>query len=276
MSALTRAFLPALLGALVGGAGVAWMLGGFGDSPGGESASGAFSGRSPNADTALEIARLRQEIAQERALRTAPVATLPAEPAPARPPAAAPPVADDLPGTSGAEVEAEAAKASPWFDAAALEQVGWSRDEVERVRQRWEEYQLAKLEVENQRARKVPGWKELGKRLFQIEVQARNDLGDEGYEAMRFAAGQTNRVVLSELLEISPASDAGLMSGDEVISYGGQRVFSAGALKFHTQSGEPGAWTEVRVLRAGEERRFFVRRGPLGARLEAVHRDPYP
>ena len=276
MSALTRAFLPALLGALVGGAGVAWLLGGFGDSPGGESVSGALAGRSPNADTALEIARLRQEIAQERSLRTAPVATLPAEPAPPRPLAAAPPVADDLPETSGAEVEAEAAKASPWFDAAALERVGWSEDEVERVRQRWEEYQLAKLEVENQRARKVPGWKELGKRLFQIEVQARNDLGDEGYEAMRFAAGQNNRVVLSELLEISPASDAGLMSGDEVISYDGQRVFSAGALKFYTQSGEEGAWTEVRVLRGDEERRFFVRRGPLGARLEAVHRPPYP
>ncbi|MCS5637370.1 MAG: PDZ domain-containing protein, partial [Myxococcota bacterium] len=178
--------------------------------------------------------------------------------------------------TSGAEVEAEATKASVWFDAAALGRVGWSEDEVERVRQRWEEYQLAKLEVENQRARKVPGWKELGKRLFQIEVQARNDLGDEGYEAMRFAAGQTNRVVLTELLEISPASDAGLMAGDEVISYDGQRVFSSGALKFHTQSGEPDAWTEVRVLRGGEERRFFVRRGPLGARLEAVHRPPYP
>ena len=276
MSALSEAFVPALLGALVGGAGVAWMLGAFEDSPGGRASPESVVARSPNADTVLEIARLREELAQERALRVAPPAPPSAEPASPGLPAAEPPAEKDFPEMTGAEAEEEVAETRPWFDSAALGRLGWSEDEVERVRQRWEEYQLAKLEVENQRARKVPGWKALGKRLFQIEVEARNDLGDEGYEAMRFAAGQKNRVVLSELLDISPASDGGLMPGDEVISYDGQRVFSSGALKFLTQSGEPDAWTEVRVLRAGEERRFFVRRGPLGARLEAVRRPPYP
>jgi membrane-associated protease RseP (regulator of RpoE activity) len=163
----------------------------------------------------------------------------------------------------------------PWFDAEALEGAGWTPGEIRGIRLRWEEYEMAKLEVENDRARKVPGWKHLGKRSFQIEVELRRDLGDEDYEAMRYATSQPNRVILSELLETSPAAVAGLEPGDEVVSYDGQRIFTASALKLLTLAGVPGALTEMRVLRAGEEHRFFVPRGPLGTRLEIASRAPY-
>ncbi|MDE0885962.1 MAG: PDZ domain-containing protein [Myxococcota bacterium] len=163
-----------------------------------------------------------------------------------------------------------------WFDSAALEAEGWTADQALRIRRRWERLQMEKLDIENQRARKVPGWKKLGKEQFQIQVEARRDLGDEDYEAMRFASGEPNRVVLTELLETSPAAEAGLLPEDEVISYDGQRVFTAAALKFLTQVGELGAATEIRVLRGGLEQRYFVPRGPLGTRLEAQVRSPYP
>jgi S1-C subfamily serine protease len=92
---------------------------------------------------------------------------------------------------------------------------------------------------------------------------------------MRYATSQPNRVILSELLETSPAAVAGLEPGDEVVSYDGQRIFTASALKLLTLAGVPGALTEMRVLRAGEEHRFFVPRGPLGTRLEIASRAPY-
>jgi hypothetical protein len=179
--------------------------------------------------------------------------------------------------TSGPETSPPAEdEVPPWFDAEALEGAGWTPGEIRRIRLRWEEYEMAKLEVENDRARKVPGWKHLGKRSFQIEVELRRDLGDEDYEAMRYATSQPNRVILSELLGTSPAASAGLEPGDEVVSYAGQRIFTASALKQLTLAGVPDALTEMRVLRAGEEHRFFVPRGPLGTRLEIASRAPYP
>jgi hypothetical protein len=276
---MSRNFLAALLGALVG-AGLVWLaIGGFARSPAGDGASVSPPSVISPPGSAAEIARLREELAQESARRQALAAQMDAETAPppaqAALPAASAPAPEPILQDMSPERQAGEDSARPWFDAAALENEGWTPGEIQRIRTRWEEYELAKLEVENQRARKVPGWKQMGGRLFQIEAGVRGDLGDEGYEAMRFAASQPNRVVLSELLEISPASEAGLSAGDEVISYDGQRVFTAAALKYLTQAGTPGFWTEVRVLRAGEERRFFVRRGPLGARLEAVTRAPY-
>ena len=189
-----------------------------------------------------------------------------------------PPVISESPEATAPAQEkvASASTEKPWFDSAALEAEGWTADQVLRIRRRWEHLQMERLDIENQRARKAPGWKKHGKKTFQSEVDARRDLGDEDYEAMRFASGEPNRVVLTELLETSPAAEAGLLPEDEVISYDGQRVFTASALKFLTQVGEPGAATEIRILRGGLEQRYFVPRGPLGTRLEAQVRSPYP
>ena len=273
---MTRSFLLVLFGALLGASLVGLGLG-LGAREEARSPARVSPSPAPPPELIAEIEGLRRELAHERARNLAKGDGSAARPsAPVAPRVAEAPVDSAEPSleadpTAGPEAES----GIPWFDASALEREGWTAGEVRRIRLRWEEYELAKLEVENQRARKVPGWKELGKRSLKIETDVRRDLGEEGYEAMRFAANQPNRVVLTELLETSPAARVGLAPGDEVISYDGQRIFTPSALQLLTQGGAPGALTEIRVLRAGEERRFFLPRGPLGTRLEASVRPPY-
>ncbi len=274
---MIRPFLSAFLGALFGGVAV-WLALGGGDFPP-AAGPGVSISPAPAAAPAFarEIRRLNQELETERARGRDLMAELDAAEAGrtlTAPPSATPP---ETPLEEPFEATGDGTESGrPWFDGEALEAAGWTVDRIERIRRRWERYAMEKLQIENERARKVPGWKQLGKRSFQVEVDARRDLGDEDYEGMRFAAGEPTRVVLTELLETSPAAEAGLLAGDEVISYEGQRVFTAKALKFLTQQGLSGAPAEIRVLRAGAEHRFFVPRGPLGTRLEAQVRSPYP
>lgn len=270
---MTRLFLSVLLGVLLGGGLVWWGTGERRAEPSApvmpvEDEVGA-------AETLGDVGRLREQLDQERARASelsARVSALEVRPEPEHRPAAESEAQWEEPGEEG---EADSSFGRPWFNAEALAAAGWTAEEIYRIRARWEQYELDRLEVKNQRARKVPGWEKLGGRSFQIESETRHDLGDEGYEAMRFATNQPNRVVLEEILETSPAAEAGLLPGDELISYAGQRVFTPGAVQFLTASGELGAWTEIRILRGGEELRFFVPRGPLGARLEAIVRAPY-
>ena len=274
---MTRLFLAALLGALLGGGLVWWGSSERRAEPALSALPGAEG--APESETASELSRLREELHQERARASelsaqlsAQVSALDFNPEPQA----------DVEGEIFWEQRAVAEEAGagspslrPWFDAGALEAAGWGPAEIDRIRERWEQYELAKLDIENQRARKVPGWKKLGGLSFQLEVEARQVLGVEAYEAMRFATNQPNRVVVEEVLEISPAAEAGFLPGDELISYGGQRVFTPGAVQFLTTAGERGAWAEIWILRGGEELRLLVPRGPLGARLKSVLRVPY-
>ena len=266
VAAVIRVLLAVLLGVILGGV-MTW-----GAMRGCERSFD--EGVGPPGDVAIEpeILRLREELdAQESRVRR-----LEAELAIPETPETPAPSEDPEPADRAEASTDSASDEKPWFNAAALEAEGWRPHQVERIRLRWERLQMENLEIDNQRARKVPGWQKLGKQKFQSQVDARRDLGDEDYEAMRFAAGEPNRVVLTELLEISPAAEAGLLPGDEVISYDGQRVFTASALKFLTEVGEKGEPTEIRILRGNQEQRFFLPRGPLGTRLEAQVRPPYP
>ncbi len=270
---MTRSFLLVLFGALLGASLVGLQMG-LGAREEARSPVRVSPSPAPPPELIAEIEGLRRELERARALNLAKRDELAPDPV-------ASDLAEDPVDFAEFSLEADPTEGSdpepgiPWFDASALEREGWAAGEIRRIRLRWEEYEMAKLEVENQRARKAPGWKELGKRSLKIEADVRRDLGEEGYEAMRFAANQPNRVVLTELLETSPAARVGLAPGDEVLSYDGKRIFTSSALQRLTQGGEPGALTEIRVLRDGEERRFFLPRGPLGTRLEASVRPPY-
>ena len=272
--AMNRVLLAALIGALVGGALVWWVGGSSTAGPEGPSRGASAATEDRVAAPPRELLALRAQVARESA-RNAALAEEIAVLRRAQPAAGGeevPPLSSEF--LAAEDPEDEPSPGTPWFDAAALEAEGFAPDEIDRIRRRWAEYEMDRLEIEHLRARKAPGWKQLGQRSFRIEVDVRRDLGDTGYDAMRFAVGQDNRVILGELLENSPAAEAGLLPGDEIISFDEERVFTAAALKLLTVGGTPGAWTEIRVLRRGEERRFFVPRGPLGTRLEPASRPP--
>ena len=162
-----------------------------------------------------------------------------------------------------------------WFDANALLDLGVRNDEIERIEEVWQEYFMHRIRIENERSRNLEKWEEAAQLNIMNATQARDALGDESFDAMLYAAGERNRVFLSQLLEDSPGMSAGLMPGDELISYDGQRIFRPFEIKQLTSQGDRGEWVEVRVQREGELRRFFVLRGPIGAQLDFRSRPPY-
>ena len=163
----------------------------------------------------------------------------------------------------------------PWFHGASLEKLGFTAGEVERIRETWEYTVMEGLELETDRLRNgEKGWWAAVRDQDWIEAQAREALGDSGYDAMLYAGGSRNRVILSEVIGASPGAAAGIEAGDELISYDGQRVFHPRTLKQLTTRGEAGEVVEVRVRRRGQPVRIFMPRGPIGARIVAESRAP--
>lgn len=164
----------------------------------------------------------------------------------------------------------------PWFRRDVLLALGLSESEIEQIRRRWEQLTMDQLYARDEAARAGrPGRRRLRGELALLKDAAREELGDEGYDAMLFASGQRNRVLLQNVLETSPGWEAGLRPGDQLISYDGERVFTPNQLKTMTRQGHPDQLIEVRVLRDGELERVFVPSGPMGARLSFAQAPPY-
>jgi len=249
--------------------------------------------REPNAATAPAssdvaaaappgLAALRDELARERAAREALqadvdelrdavlewAAVLAEEPL-----AEGPDARDDGEEAHGAARPGE----SPWFDADALLETGLAAPEVERLRERFAEQELAELYLRDRAAREdwlqKPAYRQA---LREMREAFRTEVGEEDYDRMLYASGRQNRVRIVDVLPDSPAQRAGLQAGDVVLSYAGERMFEILPLTRATRGGRPGDPTEIRYVRDGEERRAYVPRGPLGVRLGPARLPPTP
>jgi hypothetical protein len=198
------------------------------------------------------LGALREELARERAAREALQADVDELRDAVLEWTALPP---EAPGSEQADSalarDEEAARPddSPWFDADALLETGLAAPEVERLRERFAEHELAELFLRD---------------------------GEEDYDRMLYAAGRQNRVRIVDVLPDSPAQRAGLAAGDVVVSYAGERMFEILPLTQATRGGNPGDPTEIRYVRNGEEQRVYVPRGPLGVRLGPGRLPPAP
>ncbi len=232
-----------------------------------------------------ELASLRQALATERRQRVALAADverlrerletsaaggpsqLPAEGA-----AAATPIDPELAEAAlDDDAPTESPKSGrPWFDAAALAAHGAPLSEIERLSEIFSESEMQRIDLMH-RARRE-GWKR--KRYNKVsegqQRRLREEIGDESYDLLLYASGRANRVVLSDVLGDSPAANAGLLPGDMILSYDGQRVFAGRDLVRATTQGELGESVAVDVLRRGEMVRLYASRGALGARLRAA------
>jgi hypothetical protein len=92
----------------------------------------------------------------------------------------------------------------------------------------------------------------------------RQELGDADYERYLTSNGRSTRVAVSSVLESSPAQTAGLQTGDEIINYDGQRVFSMSDLVSETLRGELGQNVAVDFMRDGVQMQVVIARGPFG------------
>jgi len=92
----------------------------------------------------------------------------------------------------------------------------------------------------------------------------RAELGDADYERYLEANDRSTNVSVSSVIESSPAQSAGLMPGDEIVRYDGERVFSMTDLTRQTMEGEPGQTVVVDVMRNGNLMQVVMPRGPVG------------
>lgn len=205
---------------------------------------------------ALTVARLEKEI-DELKLKLAPPRTAPAVDSKSTRPA--PPASD-----AGGDAEAT--------DEQLLRDAGLSSTQVAQIKERYEQLEMDRLYLRDRATRE--GW--MGTVRYSNEVAkleenrqgVRNDLGDEGYDAYLFASGQSNRVLIREMLQGSPAKQAGLQAGDVVLRYGDKRIFTTRELQNATAGGRNGEMVPMEIQRDGKSMDFYVPRGPLGVYLD--------
>ncbi len=96
------------------------------------------------------------------------------------------------------------------------------------------------------------------------QSRLRSDLGDTDYENYLQSMGQPTAVMIQEVLGSSPANRAGLQAGDQLVSYGGTRVFSMTELRSQVMQGQTGEDVVIEIMRDGTRMQLIVPRGPLG------------
>ena len=100
--------------------------------------------------------------------------------------------------------------------------------------------------------------------LLRGEQTLRQDLGDAEYERYLTALGRPTKVGVFNVIASSPAEQAGLHAGDQIVSYGGARVFDMRELNDLTLQGTPGQPVAVEVERDGQNVQLVLPRGPIG------------
>ena len=113
-----------------------------------------------------------------------------------------------------------------------------------------------------------------GRGLDRREAGLREELGEEVYDGLLYAQGKDNRVVVSDVLNRSPAEEADIRERDVVLRYDGARVFAPQELRRATMGGVAGESVPIELQRGNALIRLFVPRGPLGITLISDSRPP--
>jgi C-terminal processing protease CtpA/Prc len=140
---------------------------------------------------------------------------------------------------------------------------GFSPDQAQRIIERESELRLEALNAQYDAAREGEPFNPRDIR-FDPQQQLRDELGETGYENYLEATGQSTSVGVQQVMAGSAGQAAGLQPGDELIAYGGQRVFDTGDLNQLILDGAPGETVVVDVLRDGQQIQVYVPRGPIG------------
>jgi hypothetical protein len=92
----------------------------------------------------------------------------------------------------------------------------------------------------------------------------REELGDTDYERYLVANNRSTSITVSSVIESSPAQSAGLLPGDEILRYDGERVFGMTDLMRQTMEGTAGQNVVVDIMRNGTPMQIVMPRGPVG------------
>jgi len=78
------------------------------------------------------------------------------------------------------------------------------------------------------------------------------------------ALGQPTAIQVTQVLEGSPGSQAGLQTGDQIVSYNSERVFNVNDLRELTLQGNAGEDVVIEIERDGVRVQLSVPGGPVG------------
>ncbi len=182
------------------------------------------------------------------------------------------PEEDESPET---QFDIPAAAVGSRFDDEVLLAQGVHPSDVARLHDRWARYELEREEIANSALRE--GWFFTDRHrneMARSERELREDLPDADYDRYLYALGQPNRLVAAEVLRGSAANEAGLRRGDIILRYGDVRVFNPGEILRASSQGDLGKSVSLEILRDGQRRTMYVRRGPLGVILEHSRGEP--
>ena len=140
---------------------------------------------------------------------------------------------------------------------------GFSEDEARRIlrKESEAEYQAMQLAWEAQRSGEPV---DPLASLNDSQSILRAELGDSDYERFLEAQGQPTTVQITRVLDGSPGNQAGLQPGDQIVSYGGNRVFNVADLRDQTMLGAQGEDVVIEIDRDGVRMQLSVPRGPVG------------
>jgi hypothetical protein len=160
-----------------------------------------------------------------------------------------------------------------WFDEQALIVAGINESRALELRMFFEQLELERLRLRDRAARE--DWDRSARRaefelLDQREESLRTRLGEDEYAAYLYASGRPNRVQVSSVLESAPAGQAGIRAGDQIVRYAGERIYNPRELRAATAAGTFGEPVEIEVERDGESLQFYLARGPMGVRTDAL------
>ena len=145
--------------------------------------------------------------------------------------------------------------------------------DVKRITGIFERSEMEKLYLRDRAVRE--GW--TGTNRFREEMSKLRKPTDnlrEELNAYLFATGKPNRVIVKSALSNSPASSAGILPGDTIYKYNNIRVYTWADLRQETAKGSADELVPVQVLRNKKIIEFFIKRGPLGIRLDHLSLTP--
>ncbi len=144
-----------------------------------------------------------------------------------------------------------------------LTQGGFSEDEAREIlkRESAAEYEAMLAAHEAQRNGEDL---DLTRSLGGAQDLLRAELGDDEYARYLRAQGQAAAIQVTQVMEGSPGSRAGLQPGDEIVSYNGDRVFTVNDLRSLTLQGTAGEDVVVEIDRDGVRMQLNLQRGPVG------------
>jgi hypothetical protein len=200
----------------------------------------------------------------DHAPRSAPSAAEAAAHVPPQPAARnAPPAADDASAADEPEdAPRGSALGSPASRIDALVAAGFSAARAEEIVRREAELRTTAAYREYERTGTVRPL--TGAAQTASEASLRAEIGEDDYERYLAALGRPTSINVASVAAESAAANAGLMPGDEIRTYAGERVFNLRELNESALRHSLGETVPLTVVRDGRQLQLYVTGGPLG------------